>query len=236
MTDFSAQPPAAPVKQSSRGPVLLGLVAGLVIAALIVAGLFLTDVAHFGDDEDDAVGVDTAAIVMPSKIGAFSLAVDEIERVSGKPETAAEQGERIAKRTEATAAGLTAAYSGAAAASQVYATEGLTSQPWATVVRAQSPAPFLASVVDPADLGLSVNRENLLTDGDVSCVIYYVETYPTGKLPADNDRRVQYCQRTGPALTVRVYGGGSGEDDVDQVKLYVDATNDLWNSIAQPVT
>lgn len=235
MTTFGENnPPPAAGSGSRLG---LGVVIGLVVAALVGVALYLTDVIRFGDDEGGAAGPDTTAITMPAEIGPYAPTIERTKERGATPEMVAAQEARYTKQSAATAAALSQAFDGAAAASQVYATADLMSLGFATVVRAESPGLFLPQVGDPADLGLAVNRENLETLGDVTCLTYYPQTYQAGTTPDRNELRVNLCQRTGPGLTVRFYGGGvAPEGTTDVLQFYVDVTNDLWDSMAGTTT
>jgi len=237
-TPSSGQPPAPSAVPPSGGRpgsrLGLGLALGVVLTVAVGAVLYATDVINFKATESASV-VDTAAPTLPDRLGAVVLRSTALDSLAdkGKPEQIAAQKERAATEDAATAAALSKAYGGAGATVRSYADTDLLTFVNATAVRADSPRLFVPREVSAADLGLAINRENIVTDGEVDCLTVQVQTTVAGKTPDPANTVVSVCQRTASGLTVRVYpSGGQDNDDEDRVATAVAMTNELWDAVA----
>ena len=94
-----------------------------------------------------------------------------------------------------------------------------------TAVEAESGPPLPTGFDDPEALGLSAPLNELVDDGDVTCL---VTRNPTPADEGDDDPApvAVLCQRTHGDLTVRVLG--TQEPDLDEV---VDATDEVWEEL-----
>lgn len=197
--------------------------------------LYATDVLHFGSSRDDPAAVDTTALALPDALGSVILRTEALKGHAdgGNAEKVAQQQEQATTEDAATAAALSLAYGGPAAAARSYADPDLLTFVNATAVRAESPRLFLPRVTDPADAGLAVNRENISTDGSVDCYTVRTQVTTAGGTPDPAQIAVSLCQRTGDGLTVRIYpSGGADPEDPDRVATAVAMTNELWDAVS----
>ena len=96
------------------------------------------------------------------------------------------------------------------------------------MVTAASPGLTLGPVGDPADLGLAVNLASIVDVGDAQCEVNTGSPVPTGSTPDPEKAFTTRCQRTGPGLTVMVYGVGNGTDGHQQM---VDLMDAAWSAV-----
>lgn len=185
--------------------------AGLVVGALIVGVLWLTLGAGGGFDGD------SAAVTAPAKVGDYQRFADlpMSQRDPGKA-----TADRYAAWNKQTAQSLSAAYDGAAATVESYASDDLRVIFTMHVVHATAPGLYVP-YQDPKVLGLKTPDQYVQTFGAVQCIVH-VQPAP---IESDSEPKVVAtdCQRTGGGLTVRIptTGGDLGEHP-DQVAALVD--------------
>lgn len=131
-----------------------------------------------------------------------------------------------ARRKQLTEKAYSDAY-GTPALVQTYASDDLMFLPTVIVVGAPSPGLTIGPVGDPADLGLAVNLTTVVTDGQVKCVVNAGQAVPSGQQPDPEKAITSQCQRTGPAMTVLVFGTGNGTAGHRQM---VDLTDAAWTA------
>jgi hypothetical protein len=140
-----------------------------------------------------------AALSPPSRLGDYVRFQDARSNKSGS-------GLKLAKRQQVwdrrTAAVLSRAYGGAAAAAQRYTNQGLDNFFLLLAVRASSPRLF-APYEDAEYLGLARPSSEVLTRGAVDCL---VQNEPTarGGSPPPTSVHVVTCQRSDKHLTVQI--------------------------------
>jgi hypothetical protein len=118
------------------------------------------------------------------------------------------------------------AYDGADAVTALYGRES-DSPLVVTAVQAESGPPLPTGFDDPKALGLAAPLNELVDEGDVTCL---VTRNPTPAEEGDDDASAPVavlCQRTDGDLTVRVLG--TQEPDLDEV---VDATDEVWEELS----
>lgn len=204
-------------------------IAGAGLVGLAVAVLTLTGVITWG--ASTAAGTtggtgaagDTRAVSMPDRAGSLLTLQDATAGRGGttKPSSALDYAASV-ERLTADAVGR--AYGGAPVGVRSYATDDLISTAVAFAVRAPSPQLEVLPAQDAELLGLGAPTREVVTEGDVRCLVDN-GTVTAGNKPDPDDIRVEQCQRTGSALTVVVFP--SGELTSAQVAAAVD---DIWRS------
>ena len=222
----AAPPGTAPVAQPS-GPAprqrrrlslrsaLSGLIAGLVVAVAIGAVLVATGVMSFARPAT----VDTRPVTLPSRLGALMDAGDAQAALTKTGTANLAKINVIREKTiTLTTAAYSKAHSGAATGVRSYADAESSRNVTVIAVRAQSPDLTIGPVTDPESLGLAQNPRRVETVGEVDCIIVATQIVASGrKVDPDNDVSTA-CQRTGPGLTVQVWGekfnGTAGRTDM----------------------
>lgn len=239
----SQYPPAqvqAPPEQRSpgKGPVVAGLVAGLLIAVVVGGVLAVSGLLHFGSASKDPARVSSAAIALPTSLPGFQdyVAANKAARSRSSSGASARTTQILeAQRANSVkVSGLTtAAYQqanpGAAVAFRQYADATVEHQPSVIAVRATYPGLTNGPVIDPAYLKLAVAPQRIQSFGEVDCLIVGAST-PAGEQVDPTQMYTSVCQRTGPALTVIVYGGNFSGTDGQQ--SMVSLTDAAWAAIA----
>jgi len=175
---------------------------------------------------EDANGTQTTPIRLPARLGQFEDLVAVTRQHSAS--AAAFQARMQGHTASLTIAAYERAYSGASVAYRAYADNTLELLPSVIAVRAPSPGLTLGPVMDPADLGLAIDDHTVQLFGDVSCAVYNGAVVAGQKV---NPASLTYeqCQRTGPHLSVFVYGGGfEGNTGRDAI---VALTNAAYNAV-----
>ena len=175
---------------------------------------------------EDASGAQTTPIRLPARLGQFEDLVAVTRQHSAS--AAAFQARMQGHTASLTIAAYERAYSGASVAYRAYADNTLELLPSVIAVRAPSPGLTLGPVMDPADLGLAIDDHTVQLFGDVSCAVYNGAVVAGQKV---NPASLTYeqCQRTGPHLSVFVYGGGfDGNTGRDAI---VALTNAAYNAV-----
>ena len=208
---WPAPPPPAPPR-SRRGPLLLGLLLGLVVAVGVGAVLVATGTMKFGGA---TAGPDTRPIILPAEIDGMTDArsltlpssVDRSMRelVGQLPE--------IVPRAEQD---LSRAYGGASAKVQAYADPDLSKFVLVEVVRGDSPG---LTVIPTSAAGGPTST--IIRREDVECLVLQIPQSSGSKartIPT-------VCQRSGGGLTVRVLGNDTfgGDDGVNDLFAATDA-------------
>jgi hypothetical protein len=229
----SAPPPSAGVggpqgatgttKQQSAGRTRFALGAGIgfVVALAVVGVLLLTHVLSIGSSDDATTAADTTPITMPDTLAGFRTTV-AVSTEKGGADRGKQMAERNSRTIDLTVKSYQQAYDGAAVGVQMYSTDGLDFFGTAIVVRAESPGLTIGPIPDPADLGLAQNMRETVVVGDAECLVNHTRGTVAGKTPDPQDDLTSLCQRTGPGLTVQIFGNAStksGAQQSDMVKM-----------------
>ncbi|MFH9352430.1 hypothetical protein [Kitasatospora sp. NPDC017646] len=215
MTDRSTTAP-----RSRTVAAAAGLVAGLLIAGV---PLLLTG------SGGDGGGPATAAAF--GGLGEDLHAPDSLP--GGFTPLTAATNAPLARNAAADEAGgtraLSQAYGGAAATVRQYTDDGMRDFLVLEAVRAVSPKPY-TPYVDAAQLGQAKPNSEVVTIGQVSCLVFY-QPIPTGQDVTPDKTNVQLCERTSAHLTVRLRFTGS-----EQLQHHVDQaarlTDQAWSAFA----
>jgi hypothetical protein len=193
-----AEPATGPTPPVGRTglPFVLRILGGCLVVAIVVGAGLAAE--RFISDDD---------LELPDEVG--GLAVDDSERARDLYDY---NDERVSD-----------AYDGADAVTRLYGRES-DAPLVVTAVEAESGPPLPTGFDDPEALGLSAPLNELVDDGDVTCLV------TRNAEPADGDDDpapvAVLCQRTHGDLTVRVLG--TQEPDLDEV---VDATDEVWEEL-----
>jgi len=124
---------------------------------------------------------------------------------------------------------LSAAYGGAAVVVQRYTDADLANFVTLEAVRAQSPTPYVP-FVNAQDLGLAKPDQEIVTVGDVHCLVANLPT-EAGQQPQADSVNTLTCERTSAHLTVRLRFGGGGDlmHSPQQAAALVDVA---WSSLS----
>ena len=197
---------------SSRVPLYVAAGVGLVVGALVVGVLWLTI-----GGSDDGVAGSSAPVTAPAKVGQYQRFADVPGNASGPGKTTAE---RTSAWDSQTAQRISAAYDGAAATVQTYATADLSVIFQVQVVRANAPGLYVP-YQDPKTLGLAEPEQDVKTFGAVQCIVHVQPRAAESQAPTQVV--ATDCQRSGGGLTVRIpAAGGTIGEHPDQVAAVVD--------------
>jgi hypothetical protein len=193
--------PAAEATPRASGtglPFVLRILGGCLVVAIIVGAGLAAE--RFISDDD---------LELPDEVG--GLAIDDSDRARDLYDYNDDE--------------VSDAYDGADAVTALYGRES-DSPLVVTAVEAESGPPLPTGFDDPEALGLAAPLNELVDEGDVTCL---VTRNPT---PADEGDDASapvavLCQRTHGDLTVRVLG--AQEPDLDEV---VDATDEVWEELS----
>ena len=126
---------------------------------------------------------------------------------------------------------LSEAYDGAEAVTRRYGLLTRADQTLlVTAVRAESGPPVPLAFDDPETLGLAAARNELVDEGDVTCLVTRANPPVADEEGVDSGDLAPttvLCQRTSGDLTVRVLA--NGEVDADDV---ADATDEVWEELS----
>ncbi len=147
-----------------------------------------------------------------------------------KKQLIADQRARSDSTTSLTITAYQAANPGAAVSFRQYSDPTLSQNADVIAVRAKYPGLTIGAVTDPADLGLAAPPRQVVGVGDVQCLVEQSQVTPAGSEVPDTAITTM-CRRTGPGLTVQVFGGGSFKGS-DQQDVIVGLTNDAWAAVA----
>jgi hypothetical protein len=189
---------ATPPVSGTGLPFVLRILGGCLVVAIIVGAGLAAE--RFISDDD---------LELPDEVG--GLAIDDSDRAR---DLYAYNDDKVSD-----------AYDGADTVTALYGRES-DSPLVVTAVAAESGPPLPTGFDDPEALGLSAPLNELVDEGDVTCL---VTRNPT---PADDGADASepvavLCQRTHGDLTVRVLG--TQEPDLDTV---VDATDEVWEELS----
>jgi len=210
-------PSAAPAKAglSLRSPLVAGI-AGFVVgaAALGVPWLMNSDSSPFGAGK--------ASLKAPASIGTYTQVQKNPKYTPGSLKLINDSDPQSAKN-------LSAAYGGAAVVVQRYTDADLANFVTLEAVRAQSPTPYVP-FVNAQDLGLAKPDQEIVTVGDVHCLVANLPT-EAGQQPQSDSVNTLTCERTSAHLTVRLRFGGAGDlmHSPQQAAALVDVA---WSSLS----
>jgi hypothetical protein len=221
-------PAPAPARRRSTGPLLVGVLIGLVVAVAAGAVLVLTKVAHLGSD---TAAVDTRPVSMPGTLDGLSTWLDASKAKGAKQQVLDSLQQRQEHTVALTSEAYGKAYGGAGTGVQGYANPDLSWLPTVIAVRAHMSGLVTGPVADPADLGLAVNTNEVISVGDVECIRTHTRQVPEGSQAQDEDTVTGVCQRSGPAFSVLVYGPG-GADGAQGRDRMVALTNAAYQALS----
>ncbi|MEJ7650370.1 MAG: hypothetical protein WKF57_15260 [Nakamurella sp.] len=184
---------------------LIGVVAGIVVSALVVGALALAGAVHFGSDSSTA---DTRTVDLPETLSGLT---DVGSAATAKnPSGGAAAAARYQRTYARTAELYRTAFDGAGVGVRTYTDDGLEFFLTVVAVRADSPGLVNGPQADPADLGVVAqpNIFSLVVDGDAQCLQTVTQVVTTGKQVLDDDLLTTVCRTTAAGLTVYVFGGG----------------------------
>jgi hypothetical protein len=196
------RPPQAKPQTSSR--FLLGVIAGVLAAAIVAVVLYFLGALPSKDNADHT---STASISLPAAVGTFVRFEDASPNQNARAKKSVAYSEKVDQRS---ATALSSAYGGAGAAQQTYADDTLGSTFTVRAVRAATPQPFVG-YQDPSYLGLATAPTEVRTYGPVRCLIAYSPPTPAASTPPASSVLTQSCQRTSGKLTVILSATGAGE-------------------------
>lgn len=232
---YYGRPPVAPVRAatSRTGSLFLGVVAGLVVALIAGAVLYFTDIIRFTSEAPEA---NSAPITLPEDVNGLKPINAVVADLSGEEKsTPVTEFNSLTEKKLAESLSLT--YGGSAAAVRLYSDGDLVYRPTVTAVRAPTPGLFLPQYTGPEALErlqVAEAPREIITTGDVQCEVFRVQTSSSGTAIDPANTGVAACQRTDATLTVRVYGGGSGESN--SVEVNAALINSVWNSLTSTST
>ncbi|WBO68674.1 hypothetical protein [Streptomyces camelliae] len=218
----------APPSGPHRGPLLplrhpavtgaLGLLLGLAAVGIPVL---------VGGNGDSAFGTTSSGpLRAPADLNGFTSFPD-MERAQATNAYQRASAKRHAIEDVRSGQRLSDDYGGAVAMVRSYADRPQENFLDLRAVRSDSPKPYVP-YEDPVDTGAAVPYDQLLTYGNVSCVVINTFT-AAGRKPAPDSVNTSYCQRSGGGLTVQIrIHGGPLIHHPDQVAALVDkAWSDL---------
>lgn len=197
-------------------PAFTGLVAGLLIAAIVGGILAVAGVLHFGSQSDEPARVSSAPLTLPSSLPGLQDLVTVTAAAQKKSSRSAESQAAFLAKQKANAEKVSSmtreayqkANPGAAVAFAQYADSALERYVTVIAVRATYPGLTNGQVIDPAYLGLAVAQQRIESFGDVQCLLVQTESVRVGQTPDPKRQITTLCQRSGPALTVQIFAGG----------------------------
>lgn len=204
---------------------MIALIAGTV--------LYFTETIRFGSNPASA---NTTPITLPEDPNGLKPVNVVAADLSGEEQpTAITEFNSLteSKLTES----LSLAYGGSAAAVRLYSDADLVYRPTVTAVRASTPGLFLPQYTGPEALErlqVAEAPREIITTGEVQCEVFRTQVTPAGQEIDPENTGVVACQRTDAALTVRVYGVGSGESN--SVEVNAALVNSVWNSLTSAST
>jgi hypothetical protein len=208
-----------------RGPLLLGLGLGLILAVVIGAGLVLSRAMSFGSGNHPAAA-DTRAVTLPEGLGALK----DIDKASDAVSTKGSQ-ERRARNAHTyirTQQQYTGAFGGAGVGIRTYADRGLEFLGTVVAVRAPSAGLTIGPDADPADLGLGAPQREIKHFGDLECLVVNVQTVMKGQQADPEQQTTTLCRRSNSTVTVEAFGNGRG---AAQQKLIIALTEAAFAAV-----
>ena len=195
---------------SPRAIAVLAGVAGLVVGAVLASGMWLL----FGNEN----GSSSSSVSAPERLGEYYRFPD-LPKI-GDGDNQQRMVDRQNRYDQENTARLSAAYDGAGAVVQQYASEDLDSMFSLEVVRAKSPYPPYVQFSDPKDLGLDKPVEEVLEYGDVACAVRNQPSQPP---------IVMTCVRTSGDLTVAItHVTDTDVEPADVAKL----VDEAWSEVS----
>jgi hypothetical protein len=193
-------------------------VAGAARIAALALALLASSASVDGSVAGASAPIDSTAIVLPDHLGDLN-AIDLATSYGDSPPDE-EQLERIRAAQDFNAAGFSAAFGGAAAASRRYAPEGLTPFYDVLAIRAEMSPLTPRQFVDPDAVRLAKPVEELVVLGDVNCVVGW-QPVAAGAEVTDEDRLAVTCQGVADGVTVRVAVAGGEQPPPEDVAMLV---------------
>jgi hypothetical protein len=214
-------PPPSPLPPVVGGRrTLLAALIGVVVGAAAVGVAWLA----IGTRGDGGLG-GGATLDLPDQLGSYRRVADvELFR----KDSARKSLERMERWNGKSAERLSESHGGAAAAAETYSDDTAENLITIYAVRAGDPGKPFVPFEDPADLKVAKPTNELLTFGEVNCVVYNEPT-PAGSEPREGSARVQYCVRSDESLTVRTapLGGDLGARPNEVANL----VNEAWEAV-----
>jgi len=194
-----SEPAAGPTPPASRAGLtfVLRILGGCLVVAIVVGAGLAAE--RYISDED---------LELPDEVG--GLAVDNSAKARDLYDY---NDERVSD-----------AYDGADAITRLYGRDS-DAPLVVTVVEAESSPPLPTGFDDPEALGLEAPLNELVDEGDVTCLVTR-NPGPPEEGSGDPAPVAVLCQRTHGDLTVRVLG--TQEPDLDKV---VDVTDEVWEEL-----
>lgn len=185
------------------------------------------DVAHLvdtawvsmqGSDHDDGWSPDgTGEVAVPDAVGPFSRF--EAQQLPAQTVT------RFAEQQTNDVAALRKIYGEASVAQGYYLNDELDGNFYARVIASSSPIPY-TPYENVERLDYYLPRYSAEVHGDVTCQIFQTVIVTTAENVGDAEPEVQWCQRTGPGLTVIVDGvHGTIAGNAETIAALVD---EIW--------
>ncbi len=218
-----AGPPAGGAR---RGPFLLGVALGLVLAVVIGAVLVLSKAMSFGSGDHPAAA-DTRAVALPEELGGLK----DIDKASDAVSTkgSAERRARNAHTYVRTQRQYAAAFGGAGVGVRTYADQGLEFLGTVVAVRAPSAGLTIGPDADPADLGLGAPQREIKHFDDLECLVVNVQTVMKGQQADPEQQTTTLCRRSNSTVTVEAFGNGRGPA---QQKLIIALTEAAFAAVS----
>ena len=227
----SAAPP--PKGRKPWAAMVVGLVAGLVIAVVVDGVLVATKALHFGST---TASVNTAPISLPASLPGYQDLLAASSAKAGASLSADKKATLIQKQKDnqtkvksLTIAAYQQAYGGAAVDAHTYSDADLMHFVTVIAVRAKAPGLTLGPVSDPAYLGLAVSQQQVVRSGEVDCEMVQTMSVPAGQTPEPKNVIYPVCQRTADGLTVQVFGGSMQGAEGQQTMIAL--VNDAWAAV-----
>lgn len=216
--------PAQPSRGPGATPWVLGGVGGFLLAGAVVGVLAATGAVGFGGGQGN---VNTDPVEMPESVGDYLTLAGQMEEGG---ESAESLVERFGRTSELTQEHYSAAFDGAGVGVQSYSDESIERNWTVIAVRAEAPGLLTGPIPDPADLGLEVNRQEVIERDGVEC-IQLNETVTAGETPDPEETQTGLCQRSEDGLTVMVQGGGAA-GVAGQAEL-ISFTNQAYDALSE---
>jgi hypothetical protein len=198
--------------------------AGTIVAGAAGAALLSALAAGCGGGGGSSASVDTTPITAPARISAYGKLADlpVLQSAAGKKVLA-----RRLFLDGQTQRAVQKAYGGAAAIATEYSDPSLGLRPLLVAVRASTPRPWFPAE-DTVLEKIARPQNEVRHVGDADCVIRNAPT-PAGKTPSPQSAVLQYCQRSGPKLTVIVANVQPFTDPTQVVPL----VDDAWSQVSK---
>jgi len=202
--------------------VIIAALVGLVVGAAAVGTAWF---ASGGKGSGGFLG-GGGELALPASVGTYKQ-LSDVDRYRTGP--GVKVSERLANWNTKSAERLSESHGGAAATARAYSDDELTVTFTLYAVRDGDLGKPFVPYQDPAELGLAKPLQELLTFGDVYCVVQN-QTTVIGQEPAADSAQVLSCSRSAPGLTVQTgpISGDLGKDPPAVARLIDEA----WEALA----